>query len=240
MPACRYLFKTLIEVVYMRLHNLTILGTSHIALQSLEEVRKAIEENKPDVITLELDRNRFLGLMSNAPRKKPSLKDIRTIGFKGLLFSIFGEFAERKLGEQVGVKPGSEMRLAGQLAAIHKIPVVLIDQNITVTLKKFGKALSWKEKWNFFVDVIKALIFKKSSIPFDLSTVPSASIVKKLTKEVKLRYPNVYHVLVDERNDIMAKRLAKLMRDDPNRTILAIMGAGHESDVIKIIKNELK
>ncbi|MFQ5620749.1 MAG: TraB/GumN family protein [Candidatus Nanoarchaeia archaeon] len=224
----------------MRLHNLTILGTSHIARQSLKEVRDAIEDDKPDVVALELDRQRFLALMSNAKKRKSSLKDIKKIGVKGFLFSIFGEWAERKLGEQVGVKPGSEMKLAGQLAAIHKIPVILIDQNIAITLKKFSKALTWKEKWNFVVDIFNAIIFRKKSIPFDLASVPTASMVKKLTKEVKVRYPNIYYVLVEERNEIMAKRLAKLMKQDPNRNILAVMGAGHESDVIKIIKKELK
>ena len=37
-------------MVIMKYNNLTIIGTSHIAKQSLDEVEKAIEEEKPGII----------------------------------------------------------------------------------------------------------------------------------------------------------------------------------------------
>jgi len=46
----------------MKYKNLTIIGTSHIARQSLEEVKSAIEKIKPDIIAIELDRKRYYGL----------------------------------------------------------------------------------------------------------------------------------------------------------------------------------
>jgi len=222
----------------MRYHNLTIVGTSHIAKESLDEVRHAVAKH-PDLIALELDKERLFALLGKVKREKLKLKHIKKIGFKGFLFSLLGEYAENKLGEQVGVKPGDEMKLAAQLAAQLQIPVVLIDQQITTTMRRFSEVLTWKEKWNFLVDVIKA-IFTRKPMPFDLSKVPSKRVVQKLTKEVKQRYPNVYKVLVEERNEVMAKRLAKLIRDDPVRSILAIVGAGHEEELIELIKKELK
>lgn len=222
----------------MRLHNLHLLGTSHIARQSLREVRKSIDELQPDIIGLELDKHRFVALM-NPQERKLQWRDIKRIGLQGFLFSMVGEYAERKLGEQVGVKPGSEMKLAAQLAAKTKTPIAFIDQPIDITLKKFSKSITWKEKWNFVVDVVTAP-FKKKKLPFDLSTVPSRNVVKSLTKEVKIRYPNVYKVLIDDRNRYMARKLATLMKHEPNAVILAIIGAGHEEEVLDLVKKYLK
>ena len=54
--------------------------------------------------------------------------------------------------------------------------------------------------------------------------------------EVKKRYPNIYNVLVKERNEIMAKRLIRIIKEKPNEKILAIVGAGHEEEIINLIK----
>jgi len=218
----------------MKYNNLAIIGTSHIAKQSLEEVEKAIVEGKPDIIALELDRRRLYSLF-----KKPGkvrIYDIKRVGIKGFVFSLIGAWAEKKLGEIVGVAPGSEMKKAVRLAKKNKIKIALIDQDIEITLQKFSKSLTWKEKWNFIVDIIKAIFVRKKVIEFDLTKVPSKKIIKKLVSQVKKRYPNVYNVLIEERNHVMAENLRKIMELHPDKKILAIIGAGHEDDILKLIK----
>ena len=86
---------------------------------------------------------------------------------------------------------------------------------------------------NFFFDLLKG-VFKREKIKFDLHKVPSREIIKKLTNKVRKRYPNVYSVLVDDRNKYMAKNLYKLMLD--YNSVVAIVGAGHEEDLIREIK----
>ncbi|MBL7055082.1 TraB/GumN family protein [Candidatus Woesearchaeota archaeon] len=217
--------------------NLIIIGTSHIAKQSLDEVKRTIEEEKPDIIALELDEQRLYSLMS---RKKPkaSIYNIGRIGFKGFIFSLIGAWAEKKLGEIVGVSPGDEMKTAVRLARKNKIRIALIDQNIEVTLKRFSKALSWREKWNFIADLFKAFILRKKEIEFDLSTVPDEKIIKKMINHVKKRYPNIYRVLIEERNIIMADNLSKLMDLNKDKKIVAIIGAGHEKEMVEMIKKQ--
>ncbi len=218
----------------MNYKNLTIIGTSHIAKQSMEEVEKAIEEGKPDIIALELDKRRLYSLFKK--QGKIRIYDIRRIGFKGFVFSLIGAWAEKKLGQIVGVAPGSEMKKAVRLAKKHNIRITLIDQDIEITLKKFSKSLTWREKWNFFVDIVKAIFVRKKVIEFDLTKVPSKKVIKKLVKEVKERYPNVYKVLIEERNHIMAENIKKLMEMGPEKKILAVIGAGHEDDILELIK----
>ena len=212
------------------------LGTSHIAKQSLNEVKKYIKEEKPEIIALELDKKRLNALMSKTKRKI-ELRSIMHIGLKGFLFSLFGAWAERKLGKLVGVAPGSEMKQAIKIAKKENIEIALVDQDIEVTLQRLSKSITWKEKMAFLNDLIKALFVRTKEIEFDLTTVPDKKIIRKLTSKLKERYPNVYKVLIEERNMVIAESIKKLMNSNPNKKILVILGAGHIDDVLGLIKS---
>jgi pheromone shutdown-related protein TraB len=223
----------------MKHKNLVLLGTSHIARQSLNEVEAAVKKEKPGIIALELDRKRMAALLEKK-RPRLTLKDIKRVGIKGFLFSIIGAWAEKKLGEKTGIKPGAEMKRAYELARENKIDLAMIDQDIEVTLRKISQKLTWREKLNFFADVFKAVVLRKREVIFDLSKVPSARVIKRLTSKVKKRYPHIYEVLVEERNMVMAKNIAKLCRMNPEKKVLAIIGAGHEKEILDIVKEEQK
>lgn len=212
--------------------KLVLVGTSHISKDSIKEVKETILKYKPDIVAIELDRLRMMNLLSQ--KRKISLRDIRRVGFKGFLFAVIGYWIEKKLGEIVNVKPGSEMLMAINIARNTKSKVALIDQDIRITLRKLSKRITLKEKLRFGSDIIKSF-FVKTKIDFDLRKVPSQTLINKLTKQLKERYPTVYEVLISERNFIIAKNLYLLMQKD--YTIVAVIGAGHEKSVINIIKD---
>jgi len=222
----------------MKYKNLTLIGTSHIAKQSLEDVENTIIKLKPDIICLELDKKRLYALVYDDKTRKPGLKEIRRIGIKGYLFSIIGAWVEKKLGKKVGVAPGSEMKKAIKLAKKHQIKIAVIDQDIEKTLKRFSKEFSWKEKFRLVADLFKAFILRKKEIDFDLTKVPNEKIIKKLINKVKHRYPGLYKVLIEERNEYMASKLARIRAKNQDKKILAIIGAGHEKELLDLIKNK--
>ena len=221
----------------MNYKNLVFLGTSHIARQSLDEVKESIERERPGIIAIELDRARLDALLSKEPRKV-SLRIIRKIGLKGFIFSLIGAWAEKKLGNLVGVAPGSEMKQAVKLAKKYNIKIALIDQDIQITLKRFSSSITWKEKWNFLADIVKAFFVRDKELQFDLRTVPEKNIIKKLVRKVKERYPNVYKTLIEERNIVLANNIKKLMGAEPDKKILVIIGAGHVDDVLELIRKK--
>ncbi|MBU0629136.1 MAG: TraB/GumN family protein, partial [Nanoarchaeota archaeon] len=165
--------------------------------------------------------------------------NIFRVGIKGFIFSIIGAWAEKKLGDYVGVSPGSEMKQAVRLAQKNSLKLALIDQDIEITLKKLSKNITSKEKWNFLVDIFKAVILRKKEVDFDLTTVPSKEIINTLVSKVKKRYPTLYNVLIKERNEVMSKKLVRLMKEKPDEHILAIVGAGHEEEIISLIKKSI-
>ena len=212
--------------------NLILIGTSHISIESIKQVEQVILDKKPDIVAIELDRSRLQSLFSK--QRKLSIKDIRKIGIKGFIFSLIGHYAEKKLGEIVNVKPGSEMIKAIETAKKINSKVALIDQDIRVTLKKISDRLTYKEKLRFISDLFKG-IFIRQKIEFDLKKVPEKKIIDKLTKELQKRYPTLYEVLISERNLILASNLHRLLKTE--KTIVGIVGAGHEQEIINIIKD---
>lgn len=214
-------------------NNLTIIGTSHISIESIKQVSKFIIENQPKIIALELDKKRFFALTQN---KKQNIDDILKVGLKGYFLNIIGSYIEKKLGKLVGVKPGSEMVKAIKLAKKYKLKIALIDQDITITLKRLTK-ISFKEKFKIIKDIVKGIIFKKGEvIKIDLRKVPEQEFIEKVVNKVKEDYPEVYNVLIKERNEIIAKNLNKLIHDNKDKKILAIIGAGHEKEVDRLIR----
>lgn len=223
----------------MRFQNLVLIGTSHIAAESVAAVEQTIQKEQPGIVALELDRKRLIALL-HPQKAKPSWKDIRRVGFKGWLFSIIGAWVERKLGEKVGVMPGAEMLNAVKAARSVNAQLALIDQDIEITLKRFSQSLSWKERWHLLVDLFKGFILHKPEFAFDLSRVPSTKLIAKMIAQVKHRYPNIYRVLVTERNQVMAHKLAHLMLQYPDKTIVAVVGAGHEKELVQLVKEHLQ
>ncbi|GIU69351.1 MAG: hypothetical protein KatS3mg002_0587 [Candidatus Woesearchaeota archaeon] len=215
--------------------NIILLGTSHIASQSIKEITEAFNKIDPDIVCVELDHKRLHALLTNA---KPdySLSGIRKYGLQGYLFAVIAGLLQRKLGNIVGVKPGSDMLTAVNLAKQNNKQLMLIDQDIEITLKRFSKQFTFKEKMRILWDVIRSPFAPK--IRINLNQVPKEELINRMIGELKTRYPSLYNVLIHERNIVMAKNLVKIIENNPDKKILTVIGAGHEKEMVSLIKKE--
>ena len=90
--------------------ELVLVGTAHISQKSTELVRRTIQEEKPDVVCVELDERRYASLTNPDQWEKLDLKEIirkRQIGT--LIAQLSLAAYQRRLGSQLGVKPGTEL-----------------------------------------------------------------------------------------------------------------------------------
>ncbi len=219
-----------------------IIGTSHISKQSVREITDAIEKEKPAIVAVELDQKRLYALLHKQKRGF-SLADIRRVGVKGFLFALLGSWVQKKLGKYTGMVPGSEMLTSVQLARKHKLHLSLIDQDIEITLKRLSQAFTWSEKWHFVRDFFRGVYWgmaKPGKLQsFDLTKVPAEKVIENMINEIKKSYPNLYRVLIKERNEVMAKRLVELQQANTEKNILAVVGAGHKKEMERIIKRRM-
>lgn len=226
--------------------RLYIVGSSHIATESVKNVKLAFESFKPDIIAVELDRQRFNSLFYEGKRKTPPISYVFKIGLFGYFFTLLGGYLQRTLGERIGTTPGIEMKTAAKLAAENNIPLALIDQDIEITLKNLSKQAGvlfiLKVIYDIIFNGIKALFTRKKQIdiePFDLKLVPDEKTVEKILKLFKSKYPKIYKVLVEDRNKIMAEHLSSMILST-NKKILAVVGAGHKQELNNLVKQKIK
>lgn len=220
--------------------GITLLGTSHIAQESKEQIINLLNNGTFSVVAVELDKDRLYAMLD---KKKPkySFSLIKKIGLNGFLFGVIGGWLSRKLGKSVGVMPGEDMLTAVEEAQKRDIKVALIDQPILYTLHRFSKETSWRIYWQFIRDLFRSIFRKKKMMNelglknFDLHKVPSGKIVNMMIKYMEKSYPEVYSVLVEERNNYMANQLKALNHMFPDKNILAVVGAGHVPGMKKLL-----
>ena len=125
----------------MRRECLTIIGTAHVSQESVDEVKDAIYEQQPEVVAIELDRNRYTRLkqemMGIETDDTISVTKIIKENKVGLFFTstLLGYF-QSKVGADVDVAPGSEMKGAIEASEDLGIPIALIDRDVNITLQR--------------------------------------------------------------------------------------------------------
>jgi pheromone shutdown-related protein TraB len=215
-----------------------VLGTSHIAKQSVKRVRELYDKKQPGIVAVELDRQRLVALLHNQ-KSGSDIRNIFRIGLHGYLLVLIGGFIQKKLGRLVGLKPGADMLEASKLAIKNNKKLLLIDRDIQITLKRFSKRFSWKERVHLMSDIITGLFLRKT-VAIDLNRVPEEELIEKILESVKERYPNVYGVLIEERNKHMAAQLLKAHQMFPKEDILAVVGAGHKKGLLALLKEKTR
>ncbi len=212
--------------------QIVLLGTSHIAEESIRAIDAARVKYKPDLIAVELDTGRLDALLHHR-KQAPFFQLIARVGVTGAVFALIGSYVQKKLGSKVGVLPGADMLAAVRLAHKNKLPVFLIDQPLEATLSHFSRAFTFREKLRLMGDLFLALFFPEQQIKkyglahLDLSRVPPQKLIARMVRKIKKHYPSLYQVLIAERNQHMVYQLVRLAHQYPDKNILAVVGAGH-------------
>lgn len=222
--------------------NIILLGTSHVSLKSKKEIESTIEKYKPEVVGIELDLSRFKSLMSkNKVRNKPSFYNmVQQFGVSGALFGLVAGYAQKTIGKKLNIDPGLDMKTAYLKSREKSIPTSLIDQDIRITLRKLSNLPIHKK-----VKMFGGLLFKsmkkeyKQKLKFDVKKgVPDEKIISELLNVVKKEVPDLYNILIEDRNKFMVKKLLKL-KERHSGYILAVVGAGHVEGMYKLLEKKL-
>jgi pheromone shutdown-related protein TraB len=219
--------------------TIRIIGTNHVAKQSAEEIERVFREFDPDIVAVELDRRRLQGLQEPKQKEGLPISMIKEIGVVGYAFLVIGRKLQQRMGSIVKVEPGIDMLTAVELAKSHHKQVSLVDQDILITMRRLSKQFSWKEKFRLVWDLLSSP-FAKEKIHISLDKVPDKKVLDKIMKILKDRYPSIYTVLIIERNIAMVRNLDAVIRRNPGKKILLVIGAGHGEDLrdrLHLMKN---
>jgi pheromone shutdown-related protein TraB len=212
---------------------ITIIGTAHISQESIEEVRDKILELKPDIVAVELCESRYRGLVEK--KDIPIFDLIKSKNSTLLLANILLSFLQRRLGEEVGVKPGKEMLVALDTAKELGVESALIDRDIKITLSRTLGKMDFIEKIRVVKEMLLTFGVSSEDIEREIMELKKEANISNVLENFRTISPNLYEVLVNERDAFMAYELLKLSQTYEN--IIAVMGAGHRKGVEYYLQN---
>jgi pheromone shutdown-related protein TraB len=217
------------------LSEIRLVGTAHVSAQSIEDVRKAIEEFHPDMVAVELDLARFQALRKEA--KDPTVAEVLEVkNFNQLLIQWILSYLQRKIGIDVGVEPGAEMKAAIAEAEQRGIPVSLVDRDIKLTLLRFWQSLGIIGKIRMFFALVVSIAEVDELESIDIERLKDQSVIDMIMEEFRKFSPEGARSLIDERDAFIAHNLVRLKGENIGR-ILAVVGAGHVQGINRYLEN---
>jgi len=210
-----------------------IVGTAHISRQSADLVREVIENEKPDVVCVELDEKRLLALSEKNRWENLDLKSIiKQKQLSTLIINLVLASYQKKLGEKLGVTPGTELLEAVQAAKEKNIPLELCDREVRITLRRAWHSMSFWQKLKFLFGGLAGIFEKQELTEEKLSELRSKDVLSEMMDELGKAMPVLKEVIIDERDQYIAQK----MNESKGKKIVSIVGAGHVKGIIKTLE----
>lgn len=205
-----------------------LVGTAHVSQESVEIARRAIEEERPDCVCVELDQRRYEALSHEKPFETLDLKEVIRRGqLSTLLVNLVLASYQRKLGHQLGVVPGTELLEAARVAERLGIAVRLCDRDVRITLKRAWDSLSYWRRCLLLSSLLLALFERQEVSEEEIRRLKRQDVLSSLMQELGEEFPDLKRVLIDERDTYLAERIAAA----PGDRVLAVVGAGHVAGI---------
>jgi pheromone shutdown protein TraB len=200
--------------------RIVLIGVGHV-FDIKSAVKGIIHQTRPEVVALELDAVRFSSLLSKERGKG---------GPAPLVYRLLAKF-QRDLAEQFGSEAGSEMLAAADAAGEVGARVALIDMDAAAVFARMTKIMSVREKMLMMIGAVMTLFTRKATVEKELDRFMSNE--DKFMAEIQKAYPSVVKVLIDERNEFMAKKLKEI--SSISGITVAVLGDGHVSGMARML-----
>ncbi len=212
--------------------QLTLIGAGHV-FDIEHAIVDAIHAIRPERVFVELDRGRLMALVQKArgEDRAPAAK-------AGLLHRRLERFQSR-VAQGYGTEVGSEMLAAVRAAQEVGAQLGLIDQPAQETLSRVMKQLTWREKIRG-AGILAASPFRSLAAKVRRKT-PGESIEDEIQRyqddpgamldELGRHFPTVRRVVIDERDELMARRLHEGLMGIVHG--VAVVGDGHVNGLVR-------
>ncbi|MCI4333474.1 MAG: TraB/GumN family protein [Thermoplasmata archaeon] len=193
-----------------------LLGAAHVV--DLEGPIRSTLRNRPlDAIAVELDDERARALLTEGTPEASK-------GGGPFFLRLWG-VVQRRLGGELGSGiAGAEMRSAAALAKERGIPLLLIDDPIRETVARLIGSMSFRERILLVAGSVVGLVIPSRIVRQEIDRYAEAP--DEYVDQLRQSYPGVARVLLDERNEHMAARLADARRNGYGR-VAAVVGDAH-------------
>jgi pheromone shutdown-related protein TraB len=216
--------------------EIVLVGTAHISAKSIALVKETILQEQPDLVGVELDRQRYHSLVHEKDWRETNISKIVRSGQSYLfLANLLLAGFQKRIGRAVGTKPGSEMIEAIIIARENKIPVALLDRDVTITLRRAFALTSTWEKIKIGSGIIGSLFVPAEKIDEEkIESLKEQDTLNAVMQELAREMPSAKKVLVDERDIFIANNILR----QKGKKIVAVVGIGHVQGIKKYLDKQ--
>jgi pheromone shutdown-related protein TraB len=208
--------------------EIVLVGTAHVSRESVEDVRRTIAEEKPDRVCVELDEGRHASMVQGNSWQNLDIGKVLKEGKGFLLLAnlVLASF-QRRLGADLGVRPGEEMLAAVSAAEELGIPRSLCDRNIQVTLRRAWSRTGLWGKSKLLAAMLTSVVTDEKLEAAEIEKLKKKDVLAAMMEEIAEFLPAAKQVLIDERDRYLASKIYEA----PGNKIVAVIGAGHVEGV---------
>lgn len=217
-----------------------LIGTAHISQKSADEVEQVIREEQPDRVCIEIDAARYKSMTEGNSWKNLNIAQVIRQGRGFLLLAnlVLSSF-QRRMGENLGVKQGGEMRVAVNVSDELNIPYTFADREVQITLRRAWGRANFFNKMKLLASLIGSAFTKEKLTEEELEELKRGTALDDMMKELSDILPPVKDVLIDERDRFLATKIYTSKGDK----VVAVVGAAHVPGIVrhmeKLEKGEL-
>ena len=217
-----------VQVIHLDGREIFLVGTAHISRHSVDLVRQVIANEAPDCVCIELDEKRYESL---SQRKRWVTLNIKEIIYKKqlatLLVNLILASYQKKLGEQLGVLPGTELLEAARAAEEQGVAIALCDRDVRITMRRAWHATGFWKK-GYLMATLMASLFETTELTEEkLAELRGTDMLSELMEELGAAMPQLKRVLIDERDTFLAEKI----KAATGQRLVAVVGAGHVTGI---------
>jgi len=221
--------------------EINLIGTAHVSQESVDEVKNTIIGEKPAMICVELDQGRYNSIIQKDNWEKLNLSKVFREGKGFLLIANLALTSfQRRLGNELGVKPGDEMKIAIQTATDLGIPYSLCDREVQTTLRRAWSNCGLWSKCKLLASLLASAFTTEKLSTQEIENLKDKNELDGVMAELAEYLPGVKETLIDERDRYLAAKIwdattvapttvatASPLPAAANNLTVAVVGAGH-------------
>lgn len=210
--------------------RLVLVGSGHV-FDLAPALHGLIDAERPEVVALELDAERFRGLLD------------RRAGVGGLpervrraprLYRYLARFQD-SVADSFGVQAGDEMLAAADAAQSIGAGLALIDRNAEASIRRALGQMGLGEKARLFWSALQGSLFSRRRAAVEVELRRYHADPDRYLDEMGRQFPTLKRILVDERNAHMAGELRALAAQ--HARVVAVVGDGHVPGLVRLLSD---
>ena len=215
--------------------KILLIGTAHISQSSVDEVNTVINQVNPDTVCIELCSSRYQAMLAKDQWKNMDIFKVIREGKSFLLFAnlIMTAF-QKRLGSRLGVKPGSEMFEAANVAEKLNSELVLADRDVKITLQRTWRGMRFWGKMKVLGQLLASLFIREEISKEEIEKLKESDALSEAMKMLAEQSPEMKRILIDERDQYMAEKIRQSM----GKLVVAVVGAGHVKGLTAELENK--